>query len=215
MLGIRLIVALTIIAATLDSYTFLAGQDRAKGEAEIPFWLSLKPAMYVWAALAILIPLAAPFFRYACLASDSIWTELFGFALWKVERSGGLCAYSYSTYMFFVEALFLMAIIIYFYFSNFIAQRNIKSIFFKKYGKEEIQRIINAEKKPKIINPFIIVCLCVSFLYIPYGEAVNPGRIPNPQNSLVGILVYQMIILFGVFLGATAYFRTYGWWRLP
>lgn len=147
MLDIRLIVALLIIAATLDSYTFLAGQDRAKGEAEIPFWLSLKPAMYVWAALAILIPLAAPFFRNACLPANSVWTELFGFALWTVERSGGLCAYTYSTYMFFVEALFSMAIIIYFYFSNFIAQRNIRSIFFKIYKKQEIESIIEGEKK--------------------------------------------------------------------
>lgn len=215
MLDIRLIVALLIIAATLDSYTFLAGQDRAKGEAEIPFWLSLKPAMYVWAALAILIPLAAPFFRNACLPANSVWTELFGFALWTVERSGGLCAYTYSTYMFFVEALFSMAIIIYFYFSNFIAQRNIRSIFFKIYEKQEIKSIIEGENKPKIVNPFILVLFSFLPLYMPYRNPEILGRMPDPHNSILGIVSYQVIFLFLFFFGVTMYFRTYGWWRLP
>ena len=215
MLDIRLIVALLIIAATLDSYTFLAGQDRAKGEAEIPFWLSLKPAMYVWAALAILIPLAAPLFQNACLPANSVWTELFGFALWTVERSGGLCAYTYSTYMFFVEALFSMAIIIYFYFSNFIAQRNIRSIFFKIYEKQEIKGIIEAEKKTKIINPFIAAAFFMLPLYLPYGDPVNPGRMPNPHSSFAGLVFYPILILFSPVFGITIYFRTYGWWRLP
>jgi len=158
MLDIRLIVALTIIAATLDSYTFLAGQDRAKGEAEIPFWLSLEPAMYVWAALAILIPLAAPFFRNACLPSDSVWTELFGFALWTVERSGGLCAYRYSTYMFFVEALFSMAIIIYFYFFNFIAQRNIRSIYFRIYENKKLKGQLKGRRSQKLSIHLSLCC---------------------------------------------------------
>jgi len=158
MLGIRLIVALTIIAVTLDSYTFLAGQDRAKGEAEIPFWLSLEPAMYVWAALAILIPLAAPFFRNACLPSDSVWTELFGFALWTVERSGGLCAYRYSTYMFFVEALFSMAIIIYFYFFNFIAQRNIRSIYFRIYENKKLKGQLKGRRSQKLSIHLSLCC---------------------------------------------------------
>jgi len=145
MLDIRLIMALLIIAATLDSYTFLAGQDRAKGEAEIPFWLSLKPAFYIWGGLAVLVPFGGPLFRDVCLSQDALFVQWFGLALWKIESAGGLCAYPYSTYTFFVESLYHLILIFYFYFCNFVIQRNVYSMYSYVNAEKSIERIKEAE----------------------------------------------------------------------
>lgn len=108
-----------------------------------------------------------------------------------------------------------MAIIIYFYFSNFIAQRNIRSLFFKIYEKQEIEASIKGEKKPKIVNPFVFVVLFMLPIYLPYGNTISPGRMPDPHYSFAGIVFYPILILFSPVFGVTMYFRTYGWWRLP
>jgi len=214
MLDIRLIVALTIIAATLDSHTFLAGQDRAKGEAEIPFWLSLKPTFYIWGGLAVLTPFGGSLFRDVCLSPDALFVQWFGLALWKIESAGGLCAYPYSTYTFFVESLYHLLLIFYFYFCNFVVQRNIYSIFSYVNAEKAIERIKKSEIASKYLPPFIIVILTIFPVFIFYGNPDSPSRIPMPHVHLAYFLTYYMFLLLPI-LGLYIYFGSYARWRVP
>lgn len=83
------------------------------------------------------------------------------------------------------------------------------------YEQEEIKRIIESEKKPKFINPFVIILLLILPLYLPYSDPLNPSRLATPQGSVISIVFYQAIVFFALFFGVTMYFRTYGCWRLP
>jgi len=214
MLDIRLIVALLVIAAIIDADTFLAGQDRAKGEAKIPFWLSLKPTYYIWGALAILVPLGAPFFRDACLSPDSHWAHWFGLAMWKIESAGGLCAYPYSTYTFFVESLYHSLLILYFYFCNFVIQRNVYSMYSCVNSEKAIDRIKKTENRLKYLSPFIIVIPTIFPVFVVYGNPSDPSKIPMPHFHPAFFLIYYMYLLLPI-LGLYIYFGTYARWRVP
>lgn len=176
MLDTRLIVGLLIIAVIFDSYTFLAGQDRAKGEARVPFWLTLKPLLYLFCILALAIPFVGLLFRDACLPADSIWAEMFGLARSKIENVGGLCAYPFSTYTFFVESMVHMLIILGFYFANFVIQRNVYAMYFWVNIDEQIKIVRKNEKKTTYLDPVVLVFLGGWIMYFGYAEIDHVGR---------------------------------------
>jgi len=214
MLDIRLIAGLLVIAVILDADTFLAGQDRAKGEPKIPFWLTLKPTFYLFGILAIAIPIVGPLFRNACVSADSIWAKTFGLALWKIEDVGGLCAYPYSTYIFFIESLVHMLIIFYFYFCNYVIQRNIYAMYVYIDIDKAIDRAKKGEVKKVYIDHIFVVFFASLFILVGYGHTENRTRMPIPYYNVEEIIVYYVyyfIILFFIFF----YFRTYAFWRVP
>ena len=213
MLDIRLIVALLILAATLDSYTFLAGQDRAKGEAEIPFWLSLKPVYFTWFTLAIAIPFAAPVFRDACLPSDSVWVSMFGLASWKINEVGGLCAYPYSSYMFFVELGMHMNLILSFFYMNYVVQRNCESVFFLQNRKRLVSGLNKVGENKFIPNAFWLVAIFVLLATTRYGGPDGFSRMPAPYLHLADMIRYIFLFHGLTLFLIVVYFITYARWR--
>ena len=188
MLDIRLIAGLFVIAVILDADTFLAGQDRAKGEAKIPFWLTLKPTFYLFGILAIAIPILGPLFRNACLSADSVWAKMFGLALWKIEDVGGLCAYPYSTYIFFIESLVHMLIIFNFYFCNYVIQRNIYAM----YVYVNIDKAIDRAKKAKL-KKFILIIYSLCFSHL-YSFWLDMGMLKIERECLYRIIMWKRLL---------------------
>lgn len=216
MLDIRLIAGLLIIAAIIDADTFLAGQDRAKGEAKIPFWLTLKPLFYLFCILALAIPFVGQPFRDACLPADSVWAEMFGLARSKIENVGGLCAYPYSTYTFFVESMVHMLLIIGFYFANFVIQRNIYAMYFWVNMDEQIKIVKKSEQKKTYIDPVVLIFIGSSFIYIGYDsiDYVGRFRVGAPYLNNYAFFNY-FFVYFSVIFFIFIYFRTYAYWRMP
>ena len=131
----------------------------------------------------------------------------------QINEVGGLCAYPYSSYMFFVELGMHMNLILSFFYMNYVVQRNCESVFFLQNRKRLVSGLNKVGENNFIPNAFWLVVIFVLLDTTGYRNPDSYNRMPAPYLHVADMIRYLFFFHGLTLFIIVVYFITYARWR--